>query len=42
MIEHENSGPAILARHAFGHFVGKMTAVDFPQLTRAVILIWRR
>ncbi len=39
VIEHENSGPAILAGHAFGHFVAKMTAVDFPQLTRAVILI---
>lgn len=39
VIEHENAGPAILAGHAFGHFVAKMTAVDFPQLTRAVILI---
>ena len=39
VIEHENNGPAILAGHAFGHFVAKMTAVDFPQLTRAVILI---
>ena len=39
VIEHENSGPAILAGHAFGHFVAKMTAVDFPQLTRGVILI---
>lgn len=39
VIEHENSGPAILAGHAFGHFVAKMTAVDFPKLTHAVILI---
>jgi pimeloyl-ACP methyl ester carboxylesterase len=39
VIQHENAGPAILAGHAFGHFVAKMTAVDFPQLTRAVILI---
>jgi pimeloyl-ACP methyl ester carboxylesterase len=39
VIQHENSGPAILAGHAFGHFVAKMTAVDFPKLTRAVILI---
>ncbi|MBZ5578997.1 MAG: alpha/beta hydrolase [Acidobacteriia bacterium] len=38
-IEHEKTGPAILAGHAFGHFVAKMTAVDFPKLTRAVILI---
>jgi pimeloyl-ACP methyl ester carboxylesterase len=39
VIDHENAGPAILAGHAFGHFVAKMTAVDFPKLTRAVILI---
>ncbi|HEY4360148.1 MAG TPA: alpha/beta hydrolase [Bryobacteraceae bacterium] len=39
VIRHENAGPAILAGHAFGHFVAKMTAVDFPELTRAVILI---
>lgn len=39
VIEHEKAGPAIVAGHAFGHFVAKMTAVDFPKLTRAVILI---
>jgi pimeloyl-ACP methyl ester carboxylesterase len=39
VIEHENSGPAIIAGHAFGHFVAKMTAVDFPKLVRGVILI---
>ena len=39
LIERENSGPAILAGHAFGHFVAKMTAVDFPKLVRGVILI---
>lgn len=39
VIRHENAGPAIIAGHAFGHFVAKMTAVDFPQLVRAVILI---
>jgi len=39
VIERENSGPAILAGHAFGHFVAKMTAVDFPKLVRGVILI---
>ena len=39
VIEHENSGPAILAGHAFGHFVAKMTAVDFPKLVRGVILV---
>ena len=39
VLEHENSGPAILAGHAFGHFVAKMTAVDYPKLVRGVILI---
>jgi pimeloyl-ACP methyl ester carboxylesterase len=39
VIQHENKGPAILAGHAFGHFVARMTAVDFPELVRAVILI---
>jgi pimeloyl-ACP methyl ester carboxylesterase len=38
-IEHENAGPAILAGHAFGHFVAKMTAVDFPKLSRGIVLI---
>src|SRR5215469_6669248 len=38
-IEHEGGSPAILAGHAFGHFVAKMTAVDYPKLSRAVILI---
>jgi len=38
-IEHEGGTPAILAGHAFGHFVAKMTAVDYPKLARAVILI---
>jgi len=39
VIEHENAGPAIVAGHAFGHFVAKMTAVDFPKLVRAVVLV---
>jgi pimeloyl-ACP methyl ester carboxylesterase len=39
VVQHENNGPAILAGHAFGHFVAKMTAVDYPGLVRAVILI---
>jgi pimeloyl-ACP methyl ester carboxylesterase len=39
VIQQENSGAAILAGHAFGHFVAKMTAVDFPKLVRGVILI---
>ncbi|MGH9647680.1 MAG: alpha/beta fold hydrolase [Bryobacteraceae bacterium] len=39
VIERENSGLAIIAGHGFGHFVAKMTAVDFPKLVRGVILI---
>jgi pimeloyl-ACP methyl ester carboxylesterase len=39
VIQHENNGPAILAGHAFGHFVAKMAAVDYPNLVRAVVLI---
>jgi pimeloyl-ACP methyl ester carboxylesterase len=38
-IEHEKAGPAIMAGHAYGHFVAKMTAVDFPNLVRGVVLI---
>lgn len=39
VIEYEHDGPAIVAGHAFGHFVAKMTAVDFPKLVRGVVLI---
>jgi pimeloyl-ACP methyl ester carboxylesterase len=39
ILKHENAGPAILAGHAFGHFVAKATAVDFTQLARGVVLI---
>jgi pimeloyl-ACP methyl ester carboxylesterase len=42
VIEHENAGPAVLAGHAFGHFVAKMTAVDFPKVARGVVLIGAR
>jgi pimeloyl-ACP methyl ester carboxylesterase len=39
VIEHENAGPAIVAGHAYGHFVAKMTATDFPRRVRAVALV---
>jgi pimeloyl-ACP methyl ester carboxylesterase len=39
VVRQKNAAPAILAGHAFGHFVAKMTAVDYPKLVRAVILI---
>ena len=42
VIAYENAGPAILAGHAFGHFVAKMLAVDSPKLVRGVALIGAR
>jgi pimeloyl-ACP methyl ester carboxylesterase len=39
VIEHENTRPAIVAGHAYGHFVAKMTATDFPKTVRAVALV---
>ena len=31
-------GRAVILGHAFGHFVARMTAVDFPDLVRGVVL----
>ena len=31
-----------MAGHAYGHFVARMTAVDFPHLVRGVVLIGPR
>ncbi|MEP6962475.1 MAG: alpha/beta hydrolase [Acidobacteriota bacterium] len=42
IIEREQAGPAIVAGHAFGHFVAKMLAVDSPKLVRGVVLIGAR
>jgi len=39
VIEHQHSGPAIIAGHAYGHFVAKVTAVDFPKDVRGVALV---
>jgi len=39
VIEDQPGQSAIIAGHAFGHFVAKMTAVDYPKLTRGVVLI---
>jgi len=38
VIEQENSGPAVLVGHAFGHFVARMTASDHSQLVRGVVV----
>lgn len=39
VIRSQNAGPAIIAGHAYGHFVAKMTATDFPELVRGVALV---
>jgi len=39
VIESNGGGPAVLAGHAFGNFVVRTTAADFPHLTKAVILL---
>jgi len=39
VIESQNAGPAIIAGHAYGHFVARMTATDFPQLVRGIALL---
>lgn len=39
VIERENHGPAVVAGHAFGNFVARATAADFPHLVKAVVLL---
>ncbi len=38
VIQHEGDGPAIIIGHAFGNWVARMTAVDYPQLVRGVVI----
>jgi pimeloyl-ACP methyl ester carboxylesterase len=38
VIRAEGGGRAVILGHAFGHFVARMTAVDFPKLVRGVVL----
>jgi pimeloyl-ACP methyl ester carboxylesterase len=38
VIRHEGGGPAIVIGHAFGNWVARMTAVDYPQLVRGVVI----
>ena len=37
VIEHYG-GPAVLVGHAFGNFVARMTATDYPKLVRGVVI----
>ena len=39
IIEHDGGGPTVVAGHAFGNFVARTTAADFPELVRAVVLL---
>ena len=38
VIKHEG-GSAVIVGHAFGNWVARMTAVDYPQLVRGVIIV---
>ena len=39
VIEHDGGGPTVVAGHAFGNFVARTMGADYPQLTRAVVLL---
>ncbi|HKA43653.1 MAG TPA: alpha/beta hydrolase [Burkholderiales bacterium] len=39
VIGNNGGGPAVVAGHAFGNFVARTAAADFPQLVRAVVLL---
>ena len=39
VIRHEGGGPAVIVGHAFGNWVARMTAVDYPQLVRGVVIV---
>jgi pimeloyl-ACP methyl ester carboxylesterase len=39
VIKHDGGAPAVIVGHAFGNWVARMTAVDYPQLVRGVIIV---
>jgi pimeloyl-ACP methyl ester carboxylesterase len=39
VIRHSGSGPAVIVGHAFGNWVGRMTATDYPDLVRGVVIV---
>ena len=39
VIDHSGGGPAVVAGHAFGNFVARTTAADYPEKVRAVALL---
>jgi pimeloyl-ACP methyl ester carboxylesterase len=38
VIRHEGGGPAVMVGHAYGSWVARMTAADYPQLVRGVVI----
>lgn len=39
VIRREDKGPALLVGHAFGNWVARTTAVDYPELVRGVVIV---
>lgn len=39
VIAHDGGGATVVAGHAFGNFVARTTAADYPDLVRAVVLL---
>lgn len=39
VIRHEGKLPAVIVGHAFGNWVGRMTATDTPELVRGVVIV---
>jgi pimeloyl-ACP methyl ester carboxylesterase len=39
VIARENAGPAVIAGHAYGNWVARMTATDHPSLVRGIVLM---
>jgi pimeloyl-ACP methyl ester carboxylesterase len=39
VIEHAGGGPAVIAGHAFGNWIARMTAADHPGLVRGVAIL---
>lgn len=39
VIKHDGGEPTVVAGHAFGNFVARTMGADYPQLTRAVVLL---
>jgi pimeloyl-ACP methyl ester carboxylesterase len=38
VVKHEGGGPAVMVGHAFGSWVARMTAADYPQAVRGVVI----